>query len=601
LGSSFAYGTRRLLNPNVPPSSYAVQRLRNNDYAKYTRKFSLGNGPTDWIAEYMITKESGKMLGTLVALALQKMVNLETFIWDMPTGVSSDIFMALSSLPEQSLDGDCKLERVWVRWHDNTELPVTSAASSPALPTQPLPAPVPIPPGSTLTPIGVLISPTPSSQATAKSRIAYSDSCVEYPTFSVLPPLRSLTVLDIDEPEYLDEMAVVIERSKSRLQELRVGISTKAVGKDFVQTWDGAHLHQVDHNARWPGESSIGDRRLGGILGILVGRVYDIRRKIGTRSKDKTTTTTSPPEPSTSNAAGSSPSADIGAGQNDQVDEPLSAQGSGSTALPAQGSSTAAALAPNPSATEYSLPYVKRDLALPVDDGTGRKRLDGKLRLQTLELERVPLSMQVCSKAIDWTILNTLTILDCNHHENLWKILRKQYQPTSLSSGFGTSSKHGTTLQYQLNLKKIHTDITSITLINFIKETLAPNSLEILFLQDRRRVGVPTVTIDQIYRGAIKRHRSSLKKLLLDSSDKNARVGTGPDGMRWRHWVLTSEVLLYMTSGRMNNLKELAGSIDYNDWVSYFGLLFFPFLYLSLFFSSLLSPSAILPIVSASC
>jgi hypothetical protein len=59
------------------------QRRLGNRYPQYTRKFSLGNGPSEWVQEYMITKESGKMLGTLVALAVARMVNLETFIWDV--------------------------------------------------------------------------------------------------------------------------------------------------------------------------------------------------------------------------------------------------------------------------------------------------------------------------------------------------------------------------------------------------------------------------------------------------------------------------------------------------------------------------------------
>ena len=52
-------------------------------FSQYTRKFSLGNGPSDWVQEYLITKEGGKMLGTLVALTVARMPNLETFIWDV--------------------------------------------------------------------------------------------------------------------------------------------------------------------------------------------------------------------------------------------------------------------------------------------------------------------------------------------------------------------------------------------------------------------------------------------------------------------------------------------------------------------------------------
>ncbi len=84
--------------------------------------------------------------------------------------------------------------------------------------------------------------PSNASHPTPKPAVPYSEHHVEYPTFSVLPPLESLTVLEIDELAYLDEMALLIERSKDRLQELRVGISAKAMHKDFVQTWDGSGL-----------------------------------------------------------------------------------------------------------------------------------------------------------------------------------------------------------------------------------------------------------------------------------------------------------------------------------------------------------------------
>jgi hypothetical protein len=208
-----------------------------------------------------------------------------------------------------------------------------------------------------------------------------------------------------------------------------------------------------------------------------------------------------------------------------------------------------------------------------------RKRLEGKLKLHTLELERIPLSMQVCRHAIDWSILTNLTILECAQHENLWKLLRKQFQPTPINTGLGVAASKpcpGAPLQYPLALKRIHTDVTSPALISFIKETLAPNTLEVLFLQDRRRgSGPPPVTIDQIFKGALKRHRSSLRKLLLDSAIKGTvHAGAAIENTRWRNWLLTTDILMYITSGRMSNLRELAVSLAYKDWVSQ-GRLFF--------------------------
>ena len=572
LGTSFARTTRRLFQPDAP----LLSTFRGNEYAKYTRKFSLGNGPTDWVAEYMITKESGKMLGTLVALAVAKMVSLETFNWDMPTGVLSDIFMALASLPEHYDNKECKLDRVWIRWHDNSE-----HASTPAPPNNGLGGTLvsaSVPSGSTLTPVGILL-PDSASHPAPRGPISYAEHPVEYPTFSVLPPLKSLTVLEIDELAYLDEMADLIARSGDRLHELRVGISAKAIHKDFAQTWDGSTLQQIDHNARWPGESTIGERRLGGVLGVLVSKIYDIRRRIPTKSKEKVLPTVAliPGDPTLSNMplpaqtqvgdveatpSGSSTPATIHGLQNGNGTLPAAAgQAVLNTAKGAKCSSSKSSASGK--------------------NGTGRKRLDGKLKLQTLELERVALSLHVCRYAIDWTVVTSLTILDCPQHEALWKMLKKQYQPAPASSAWGisTTSKPASSgnapLQYQLQLKRIHTDAVSAALIGFLKETLAPNSLEVLFLQDRKRnPAIPLlVTIDQIFKGPIKRHRSSLRKLLIDSSQRPNVSGVATienSAARWKHWVLKTEMVLYMTSGRMSNLRELSVSLDYKDWVSFY-------------------------------
>lgn len=275
-------GTKNLVNPYLQESlsETTIQRRLGNDYPRWTRKFSLGNGPPDWVQEYMITKESGKMLGTLVALAVARMINLETFVWDMPTGVLRDVWLALSSLQYRKRDrGDeCRLERVWVRWHDNSDSTNGANPSPPQSAT--------IPPGTTMTNTGLLIPgtfPTPQPASNNSNGIPSipnsSQNRVEYPTLSVLPPLKSLSVLDIDELAYLDEMSILVAKSQHKLRELRVGIATRAMNKDFAIPWDGPNFQQVDHSAKWPSASTIGERRLGGVLGVLLGRTFDIRKK----------------------------------------------------------------------------------------------------------------------------------------------------------------------------------------------------------------------------------------------------------------------------------------------------------------------------------
>ncbi|KAI0514772.1 hypothetical protein F5B22DRAFT_609554 [Xylaria bambusicola] len=510
--------------------SHAAYRLVNNNYAKYTRKFSIGDGPSDWTSEYLITKESGKMLGTLVAIAVSKMVNLETFIWDMPTGVLSDVFMALASLQDDR--GHSKLERLWIRWHDSSATsPTSSSASSPTTTLPPINPPPPPPqtfpallPGGHIASSGSYMA-APADDAIAQAK-SYAQSSVEYPTFSILPPLRSLTVLDIDDLSYLDEMSVLIERSTSHLRELQVGISKKASSlHEFTQPWDGANLQQVDHDAKWPGESRIPTTRLGGVLGVLVGRIYDIRRKPYPKSHQK-----SEPE--------------------ETVDLPGEIKNLGP--VKETNKASKAQITANYDISESSL---------------GRKRLDGKLKLEKLALERVTLSIIVCSRAIDWSNLTNLTILGCRHHESLWKALKRQFQPTPPAHG----SPQGTSTRYHLSLKHLSVDLASPELLSFMKEAIAQNTMETIFLQDRGRGSKPSITLEQIFKCVVKRQRNSLRKLLIDSSsEKRASNPIMPPGVpgRWKHWAVRDEHLSYITSGRMANLKELGMVIDFKDWVS---------------------------------
>lgn len=576
----------------TPPQYLSIPTFKGrlgNNYPRWTRKFSLGNGPSDWVQEYMITKESGKMLGTLVALAVARMVNLETFVWDMPTGVLRDVWIALASLQNRKREkGDeCRLERVWVRWHDNSE-------SHGANPSTPQPATIPA--GTTMTNIGLLIPGTfPTSQAVQApngstpagipSISNSSQNRVEYPTLSVLPALKSLSVLDIDELAYMDEMSILIARSQKKLRELRVGLAAKAVQKEFSHPWDGPNLQQVDHDAKWPGASSIGEKRLGGVLGVLFGRVFDIRKK--PKRKPKT-----PSNPSTISPIQPIPStntADTTVSQEEALTDSTvhgtnaTIENSVSSVLPTDAAAGHAASDARSKANNGRTAAdedSERRGSQTNSDVAEREQLKGQLKLQVLELERVSISVTVLQKAIDWSILSSLTILDCKQHESLWRILRRQFQPQvspsatlSMSSlireSISTNTSRGISnvpMEYRLNLKKIHTDCVSSALIAFLKETLAPNSLEVLFLQDRRSQAT-TVTIDAMFKGPIKRHRSSLQKLLIDSSTKIPRgPNVANENTNWRNWMLNREVLSFITSGRMSNLRELSASIEYKDW-----------------------------------
>ena len=243
---------------SLVPNPYRLRRRRlGNYYAQYTKKFSLGNGPADCVREYLITKEGGKMLGTLVALAVARMPSLETFVWDMPTGVLRDVWLALSSLAdrEDSENEGCRLDKVWVRWHNNWQTdPVDGvpAGLPPPPPPPNLPPPPAVNPHSTHNAHG-----TTGGTSHGGSTLPLIDR-VEYPTFSVLPPLKSVTVLEVDELPYLDELSILIARSQDRLKELRVGIARHAQNMDWAANWKAkASIKSITIPlGRWPVKSA---------------------------------------------------------------------------------------------------------------------------------------------------------------------------------------------------------------------------------------------------------------------------------------------------------------------------------------------------------
>ncbi|KAF2769122.1 hypothetical protein EJ03DRAFT_382906 [Teratosphaeria nubilosa] len=597
-------------------SEMTIRRRRGNHYAQFTRKFSLGNGPVDWVQEYLITKEGGKMLGTLVALAVARMRALETFIWDMPTGILRDVWLSLSSLGDRDDGRPCRLEKVWVRWHDNSTNDVAQQ-----VPLQVPPAPPPI---------NMHAMPQAHMQPSLGSGMMHpihpaALNRVEHPSFSVLPPLKSLSVLDIDELAYLDEMAVLIAKSLDKLRELRVGIARHAMTREWVTVWEGDHLQQVDHDFPTAGSLTIGEKRLGGVLGTLTGLVCDMRRPkiaLPDRTRRRMTRPSTPAQsmaPSENHAPPHEAVLGLQQGQEQSPTSPtfvdaqpdLSPKRPVSSELPQPSSSHLSAdsaleddplvacsrqaspgptppspeglptspVLPPPSLFELAVRAAReaeQEIESPDIQTSEQQYLDNMLQLEILELERVPLSVPVLQRVLDWTRLTSLTLLHCQNHEQLWKTLRRTFAPTPKSPTYPAPRRCSTTtpkksrashdldFDYPLKLRKLHTNTVSPSLIFFLKETLAPSSVETLFLQEARTYS-SSVTIEAIFRAAIRRHRGSLQKVLIDSSDK------GPDGLptnssRWRRWMLNRETLAFMCSGRMPALRELGIAMDYRDW-----------------------------------
>lgn len=546
-----------LQNPSLP-----MTIRRGNYFAQFTRKFSLGNGPADWVTEYLITKEGGKMLGTLVALALGRMRNLEAFIWDMPTGVLRDVWLALASLASRNDGRDCRLEKVWVRWHDNRDAaPLVS----------------PPPPGSMHhTSLPSLLHGTASSLFQIPPY-----PTVEFPTFSILPPLKSISVLDIDEVPYAEELSILLDRSLDKLQELRVGVAVHAQ-RDLP-------FRPIDDRSAVPPPFLPNDEsiRPGGILGILVGRFC-------TAFSTTPMTTASIPVPatvpgiittSTEDSRSMLPSKDIETDDGpewtdvNQLGALLSAQtlqdDTGGVAVHPSGIHSLPASLP-------TTPRKNSDQTPQVFDNNLREHHTRKMKLTMLELERIYLSIPVLSRALDWSRLESLTLLGCMNHEQLWKVLRRTFTPSSLRSrtpiklgsasirqrSSSTSYTMTDPSEYKLSIKRLHTDTVSKNLLAFIKDTLAPDSLEWLFLQETSAYK-SNVTIDEIYRSAIRRHRGSLRKLLIDSELKHVvhhdREREREVDTNWRRWVCHQDLITCITSGKMQ-LRELSVSIDYKHW-----------------------------------
>ncbi|KAL4921526.1 hypothetical protein BDW62DRAFT_174861 [Aspergillus aurantiobrunneus] len=532
--------------PHVRQNSGRVRR--GNYFAQYTRKFSVGNGPSDWVQEYSVTKETGKMLGTLVALAVARMVNLETFIWDMPTGVVRDVWIALASLADRP-GHECRLENLWIRWHDNSENTTRPISGVPATSSLTLPETQ-----------NILVPPPVSSSLFRK----YGH--VEYPSLSILPPLKNLSVLDIDEPSYIEEMAVLVRRSRDRLRELRVGISSKVYKNDWLKPPGASQSEQPNVSTSvsgWP--------RPGGVLGVILGwpgrhiREPSLKQEEATKNDDDdapgvaAVPIETPASVNTLIETLSSQTLDAAPMHNlveaqDIVDAgnipPLNPQ-EAHLVQPPESKALREASRRTSKETYSSIPDCDRQ----------------PLKLEVLELERVPISAPVLSDTLDWTRITALTILRCEGHEKLWRGLRRRFAPSAPYTGL----RHGRKVvqdkslsDYALRIKHLHTDAVSPYLLLFIKDTIRPDTLETVFLH-----GAPlhdsAVHIEGIYRNVIRNHRLSLRKLLVDSAERSTggvEIGTS----RWRKWMFTREVITFITSGRMPKLKELSMAIDSKDW-----------------------------------
>lgn len=486
----------------VDALTYGLATLvsNENDYARYVRKFSLGNGPDQWVKEYGLDKEGSKMLGTLVSLAVWKMEILETFSWDMPSGIIGDVWRALHRLKT--------LRNIHVRWQDTTALEE-------------------------------YMSPQDAIRKIGR------------PTFSGFKELRSLSVLDLDELQFLREMAKAVEKSYASLRELRLGISVNAQGKTWLAD-ESEPITSADN------QEGMGE---GGAMGILVSHICDVGRRPNNPAS------TDPPSQgnTTNNSMTQEQLAQVLQVQQQQAQLPNAAEADNS-------SSTITAVGTS-NTTGKSISKGK-------SEGSENCK---QLRLETIELERVPISTRVLAKAFDFTHVVNLTLLGCPNQYKLFKALRRKYSPYQTSvleklnkASAGTSgglvNKPPINLpppNYRLRLKKVHTDMVSNSLVEFLHQTLAPNTLETLFLQETAGDSyVSQVDLSQIVSQVLRRHRQSIQRLLIDSYVPQADAQADPNNTtvnnRKLKWCFNKDTISFVTM--MPRLRELAFGISFEDW-----------------------------------
>ena len=475
----------------------------------------------------------------------------------MPTGILRDIWISLSSLGDHR---PSKLEKLWIRFHDNQAALNDAGLVQPTTENQ---TPTTLPAVAATNPHlqqGDLLNP----ERYGVTKIAWTDHQLETPSFSIMPALRSLSVLEIDELRYLVELSTLLRRSLRTLRELRLGLATTLhIPPSAKNEIDTASLFH------------------GGVWALLMCRIYDSIAS-GSFTPEASTNLQKNMEGlriASSDSANdiSSTSVNEHTDTNEEAIDPALCHTSEILQIGRVNLGTMVEPIPSVGATAANkLSEAMESLDVRNEAHGDNLMSHEKLRLEVLEIEKLTrLDGSILSRAIDLTVLSSLTFLHCGDQSVLWDRLRTDFAPRKTRITPPHSGIHGTPprkelrktfsddMEYQLRLKRIHTDAVSSELVSFLKNTLASNSLEHMFLQDTEKYPSP-VTLEAIYRGPLRRHRASLTKVLIDSSygSPSSRLRSATA----RKWMLNRNVLTFVTSGKMCKLRELATAIEYKDW-----------------------------------
>lgn len=521
----------------------------------------------------------------------------------MPTGILRDIWVALASLGDYQTP---KLAKLWVRMHDNQAALQAAGLTAPTAPQQP-------PQGSS----GPNVAPPQTTlhndaEVFGVSNVVWSNHHIEKPSFSILSPLRSLTVLNIDEAQYLVELSELLYQSIHTLRELRLGMASTI------------HMSGYARESR-----EVNALLVGGVFSLLMSKTYERMAALMASKKEpldghepqfsgnaaavgastssvsdssidlrtlggypKSTLNVSDPEAQKQPHPRHDPQASV---LDDNAIDPALFSDYANTdqeKQPATDSEQDTVPFEPTSLINHSLHLMTQEGNLTVEQNFEEERnkcspeelhnLRTGLKLDVLEIERFSPQPWTLLRGINFTMLTSLTLLKCGDTTKLWEELKRQFPPRkslilstparSPESPRGpprlrrkpSSESLSGPITYQLSLKRIHTDSVPKELISFLKNTLAPNSLEWMFLQDDASKSPSGVTLDSIYRGPLKRHRDSLTKVMVDSAYGPA--SSRARSVAARKWMFSREVLAFVTSGKMSRIRELAMSIEYRDW-----------------------------------
>ena len=360
-----------------------------------------------------------------------------------------------------------------------------------------------------------------------------SYSHIESPSLSLLPPMKSITVVEMDQPAYFQELSLAITTSIDTLRELRISISAHY----HVAEW--ADADKAEFASKKLTDMRLGFLSSGGVLGVVMNGIYDCRPSPRSNTSQKSI---DPKENSsvitTRDTDSNSHVINDGVSSADDKFANLNADQNKSHEL-----------------QQCKQPDPRKPGRHSVRFQSDRKRL----RLETLELERVRMCTTVLRHSIRWEFLTSLTLLHCGSDERLWKMLTRMYGDPH---GLLPSAAQG----YRLSLQKIHTNKVSFALLTFLTKALAPNSLEQLFLQGTYPQATE-VTVKEIYRGPLQYHRKSLKKVMIDAM--HSRDGSETyefDMTKGVEWALNRKILSFILSGNMPELRELAMVIGFKHW-----------------------------------